>query len=313
MWRDDYNDESLGLYDGEDKIFKNIEQKYPDEAENAFETYVMATIMINKENIDIEALISYYLASRFYHDFLNAKETLEILKRRFGVKDLDISTFPQFIKWSDFAGPGCREFHSCGKCLTRAIKSNNINMVEYFLSDIECNYYVIVDAAIAAASLGRTTILKIILDYLEPIDFGLMKLLTIAAAKKGNIDPLLLLNEIDQGLMIDSDVIDAAITGGNLEILKLVHIPGIKYNYMELEKAVRRGNKDMVRFVINKLSPSENLERQDSYLMLKTANDEILPMLVNLYRVRDPAALSEFIQTAIDVEDPDFADALINA
>lgn len=310
MWYEDDDDEPLGVFSNEDEEIYNLENSetvYPDEGNNLFETYIMANILV--QNQDLTILLKYYLSSKFYYDILNTEDMLDILKKRFNV-DRYVLTFSMFLQWTDGEYQvkkylGCYNY---GTALIHACQIGSIDLIKTCLSSNICNHHIKCSAAVITAKYGYVEALEILLSKIKILGHDITKhniqsnlnyfeefrtfiiSLTKEAAQHGQLEIILLLKKLCGDFLIRPHnilgVMNAAIIGSNIEVYRLLYPQGHRYDYWTVKHAVRTKNKEIFVHVVSKLNHEVVPSTEDYFHLSKRANDEIFPLFIGHLKER---------------------------
>jgi hypothetical protein len=111
--------------------------------------------------LDIESLINMYLSSATYKNFLESKEALFTLSKKFNFKPS--SYFNNFVEQYNkkYLTKRCFKYFSVNECLNRSSDEGNVEIVNEALKRGANNYN---EAMANAANSGHTEIVQMMLD-----------------------------------------------------------------------------------------------------------------------------------------------------
>jgi hypothetical protein len=89
--------------------------------------------------LDIESLINLYVSSATYKNFLESKEALFTLSKRFNIKSSN--NFNNFVEQYEkkYLTKRCFKYFSVNKCLIRSSKEGNVEIVNEAIKDERIN------------------------------------------------------------------------------------------------------------------------------------------------------------------------------
>jgi hypothetical protein len=200
----------------------------------------MDAIKIVVYYLEIESLISLYVSSATYRNFLESKEALFTLSKKFNLKQLN--NFDNFVEQYDrkYLTKRCFKYFSVNKCLKKSAKEGNIEIVIESLKK-EANDY---NGAMSEASGGgHKEIVQMMLNLGAD---GYNKAMA-NAARCGHKEIVQMM--IDLGACdYDWAIINAAI-GGHKEIVRMMLDLGANDYNLSIYGAASGGHKEIVQMI----------------------------------------------------------------